>query len=55
VKGTRRFPGEKQRGCGTKIVHHYFDVDYEAVFLALHDDLPVLKREVQSILNEAKR
>jgi len=30
-------------------------VDYEAVFLTLHDDLPVLKQEIQSILSEAER
>ncbi len=38
-----------------RIVHHYFGVDYEAVFLTLRDDLPALKREIQSILNEADR
>ncbi|ABN57096.1 protein of unknown function DUF86 [Methanoculleus marisnigri JR1] len=46
-------PWREAAGMRDKIVHHYFGVDYEAVFLTLRDDLPVLKREIQSILNEA--
>ncbi|MDD3917907.1 MAG: DUF86 domain-containing protein [Synergistaceae bacterium] len=38
-----------------KIVHHYFGVDYEAIFLTLRDDLPVLKQGILSILDEADR
>nr|WP_241481285.1 HepT-like ribonuclease domain-containing protein [Methanoculleus sediminis] len=38
-----------------KIIHHYFGVDYEAVFLTIQDDLPVLKREIRSILDEIDR
>ncbi len=36
-----------------KIVHHHFSVDYEAVFLALRDDLTILEQRIRAILNEA--
>ncbi len=36
-----------------KIVHHYFGVDYEAIFLTPHEDLPLLKQGIVAILNEA--
>ena len=48
-------PWREAAGMRDRIVHHYFGVDYEAVFLTLRDDLPALKREIQSILNEADR
>ncbi|WP_317297147.1 HepT-like ribonuclease domain-containing protein [Methanoculleus nereidis] len=38
-----------------KIIHHYFGVDYESIFLTIQDDLPVLKREIRSILDEVDR
>ncbi len=38
-----------------RIVHHYFGVDYEAVFLTVNDDLPALKLGVRSILDDAGR
>ncbi len=50
MKVTRRSPGEGQRD---KIVHHYFGVDYEAVFLTLREDLPVLKQGIRAILSDA--
>jgi len=37
-----------------KIVHHYFGLDYEAVFLTLHYDLPPLKQGIQLILRNPK-
>ncbi|KUK98522.1 MAG: hypothetical protein XE10_2031 [Methanoculleus marisnigri] len=50
-------PGDPLEGSGrnARIIHHYFGVDYEAIFLTVHDDLPVLKQGIQSILNEANR
>ncbi len=36
-----------------KIVHHYFGVDYKAVFLILREDLPILKQGIGAILSEA--
>jgi uncharacterized protein with HEPN domain len=48
-------PWREAAGMRDKIIHHYFGVDYEAIFLTVHDDLPVLKQGIQSILNEANR
>jgi len=45
-------PWREAAGMRDKIVHHYFGVDYEAVFLTLRDDLPVLKQGIRAILNE---
>jgi hypothetical protein len=35
-----------------KLIHHYFGVDYEAVYETIQQDLPVLKRGVRRILKE---
>jgi len=48
-------PWKEAAGMRDRIVHHYFGVDYDAVFLTVHDDLPVLKQGIQSILNETNR
>jgi hypothetical protein len=36
-----------------KLIHHYFGVDYEAVYETIRQDLPVLKKGVQKILENA--
>lgn len=33
-----------------KIIHHYFGVDYEAVFETIRVDIPVLKQGINTIL-----
>ncbi|ABN57044.1 MULTISPECIES: HepT-like ribonuclease domain-containing protein [Methanoculleus] len=48
-------PWREAAGMRDKIIHHYFGVDYEAVFLTIQDDLPMLKREIRSILDEVDR
>jgi uncharacterized protein with HEPN domain len=35
-----------------KIIHHYFGVDYEAVFETVKQDLPLPKQGVSAILAE---
>ncbi len=45
-------PWREAAGMRDKIVHHYFGVDYEAVFLTIQDDLPPLKQGIRSMLNE---
>jgi len=37
-------------GMRDKIMHHYFGVDYEAVFETIRIDLPVLKQGIHAIL-----
>jgi uncharacterized protein with HEPN domain len=35
-----------------KLIHHYFGVDYEAVWKTVISDLPVLKEQIRSISAE---
>jgi uncharacterized protein with HEPN domain len=36
-----------------KLIHDYFGVDVDTVWLTAKDDLPTLKREVEKILAES--
>ena len=45
-------PWKATAGMRDKIIHHYFGVDYEAVFETVIHDLPVLKKGVGVILAE---
>jgi hypothetical protein len=36
----------------TRIIHAYFDVDFEIVWQTVHDDLPKLKQQVEHLLSE---
>ncbi|MHA1279941.1 MAG: HepT-like ribonuclease domain-containing protein [Candidatus Helarchaeota archaeon] len=33
-------------------MHNYFGVDIETVWLTANDDIPILKSEIERILNE---
>ncbi|MCK9307874.1 MAG: DUF86 domain-containing protein [Methanoculleus sp.] len=55
VREHPEIPWREAAGMRDKIVHHYFGVDYEAIFLTVHDDLPALKQGIRSILNEDER
>jgi uncharacterized protein with HEPN domain len=43
-------PWKATAGMRDKIIHHYFGVDYEAVFETIRVDLPVLKQGIGAIL-----
>src|SRR5512137_2629627 len=45
-------PWKATAGMRDKIMHHYFGVDYEAVFETIRRDLPVLKQGITEILSE---
>jgi uncharacterized protein with HEPN domain len=45
-------PWKATAGMRDKIMHHYFGVDYEAVFETIRGDLPVLKQGINAILSE---
>jgi uncharacterized protein with HEPN domain len=43
-------PWKATAGMRDKIIHHYFGVDYEAVFETIRVDLPALKQGIGAIL-----
>jgi uncharacterized protein with HEPN domain len=43
-------PWKATAGMRDKIMHHYFGVDYEAVFETIRVDLPALKQGISTIL-----
>lgn len=53
-KGYPDIPWKATAGMRDKIMHHYFGVDYEAVFETIRVDLPVLKQGISAILSEGE-
>ena len=45
-------PWKATAGMRDKLIHHYFGVDYEAVYETILQDLPVLKRGIRQILGD---
>jgi uncharacterized protein with HEPN domain len=53
----KEFPGipwKATAGMRDKIMHHYFGVDYEAVFETIRVDLPLLKQGISTILADGE-
>lgn len=48
-------PWKDITGMRDKLIHHYFSVDIEAVWLTVTVDLPVFKAEVGTILQDIQR
>ncbi len=48
-------PWQQIIGMRNRIIHEYFDVDLEIVWEVVEKDLPDLKAQIQTILQEQKR
>lgn len=37
-----------------KIAHHYFEVDADVVYRTIIEDIPILKKTIQQVLDEIR-
>jgi uncharacterized protein with HEPN domain len=47
-------PWQDIAGLRDQLIHHYFGVDLDEVWLTATEDVPLFKKEIQVILNELK-
>ena len=41
-------------GMRDKLIHHYFEVDLNRVWIAVTEEIPALKKQIQEILEKEK-
>lgn len=54
-KKYRHIEWTKISGTRDKLIHHYFGVDFDIVWDIIKKDLPKLKREIMTILEELSK
>jgi uncharacterized protein with HEPN domain len=45
-------PWDKIIGMRNRLIHAYFDIDYELVFSTVHSDIPILIDQVKLLISE---
>jgi uncharacterized protein with HEPN domain len=43
-------PWIEMRGMRNKMIHEYFDVDWDIVWRTVRDDLPALRQQIEDVL-----
>lgn len=55
VKKYPKVPWKEAKGMRNFLIHEYFRIEYDEVWLTLNEDLPKLKVQIQEILNDIKK
>jgi uncharacterized protein with HEPN domain len=48
-------PWIEMRGMRNKVIHNYFDVDWDVIWSTVKDDLPRVKKQIDELLIEQRR
>jgi uncharacterized protein with HEPN domain len=48
-------PWIEMRGMRNKVIHNYFDVDWDVIWSTVKDDLPGVKKQIDELLIEQRR
>jgi uncharacterized protein with HEPN domain len=52
VASHAELPWTEMRGICNKMIHEYFDMDWDVVWRTVRDDLPPLKKQIEAVLAE---
>jgi uncharacterized protein with HEPN domain len=47
-------PWIEMRGMRNKMIHEYFDVDWDVVWATVRNDLPLLKQQIRGCLSDRR-